>query len=594
MILVPLALSAWGCGSSGKGGEAEVAPDALAEAAPEAIEAAEESTPAPECKDSRVLKSFVAGAWVEHDCWVAERGLCQDGACVQPWAYGSPQWPTCAEETRGTTETLAQKAAFYDELATRLHLHPLLKWAMGVTLKPGVSEDDATWQDVAQWHSGENDGLWSGLYLASQAFRYAALPVEERAPVLATIKTLVEGEVTRMAITGVPGIFTRQFIPPGIDGIACPSDPAEYIPDIEKDDNPWVQIREDGCVWVVDRDTLQWKGTDHCGLAAYAGWCFKDNVSQDEYAGHMLALAALYKLVDDPQVHAAATDMITQVAVHLMEHNLTLVDWDGRVTEHGKFYVTSFADTPGFLVAEVLGFLRMGITASGRQDLIDFLDNCVMQKTSMGKCLPWPLEKGTPYQDLLDQQLHYLGVGPGCGANYNNFSMVMTYFVDLLWFERDLETLELAWEAFDTQLMRFDSPRALIHQGNAWFNFMWAAMKKLGPGSDGPDLGAVNSAICSLKQYPARKHQVTRDPGAKYPHFCDGRFDKDPTDDEHLDSKTELPVPVADRCVKNFLWWGDPYDRDGCSENLSDVSQPGDYLLAYWMGRYFGFIPADL
>ena len=545
------------------------------------------------CADDGVtVETCTAGAWAGRDCLATEGRLCDPavGTCVDRWRFGSPVFGTCDDETRGTAETLAAKAAYFDTLATRLHLHPQLGWTMGVTLKPGTVEAEATYDDVAAWWSGENDGLWSGLYLASQAFRYA---VTREAEVLATIKTLLAGEVTRMAVTGVPGIFTRQFIPPDVPGIACPTDDAAYVTDVEKDDNKWVQIRDDGCVWVIPNETMQWTKTEHCGLDAYKGWCFLDNVSQDEYAGHMLALAALYKLVDDPDVQATTKDLIGQVAVHLMEHDLTLIDWDGRVTEHGKFYVTSFADTPGFLAAEVIGFLRMGIEATGRQDLADFLTGCVLQQTGRGKCLPWPLEKGTSYADSLAQQMHYLGVGPGCKANYNNFSMVMTYFVDLLWFERDAQVLEKAWAAFDTQLVRYDSPRALIHQKNAWFDVMWAAMKKLGPGSDGPAYDAVNDAACSLKQYPASKHHVARDPAALYPHYCDGRFDK-VDDDVHEDSKTELPVPVAERCVRNFLWWGDPYDRDACTEDVTAVEQPGDYLLAYWMGRYFGFFPADL
>jgi len=545
------------------------------------------------CRDDGVtLATCTAGAWIESSCLADQGRLCDPAvnACVLRWLYGSPTFGTCDGETRGTPETLAEKAAHYDAIATRLHLHPQLKWIMNVTLKPGATEATATWEDVQQWHSGENDGLWSGLYFASQAFRYAVTRSPEA---LATLKLLLEGELTRMRITGVPGIFTRQFIPPNVPGIACPTDDAAYVTDVEKDDNKWVQIRDDGCVWVIPNETGVWTKSDHCGLDAYKGWCFLDNVSQDEYAGHMLALAALVKLVDDPDVQATAKQMIEEVAVHLMEHDLVLIDWDGRVTEHGKFYLTSFADTPGFLAAEVLGFLRMGIEVTGRQDLTLFLEGCILQKTGMGKCLPWPLENGKSYADALKDQMHYLGVGPGCKANFNNFAMVMTYFVDLLWFERDADVLEKAWKAFDQQLVRFDSPRALIHQKNAWYDVMWAAMKKLGPGSDGPALDAVDDAICSLKQFPASKHQQAHDSASLYPHFCDGRFDK-VDDDVHEDSKTELPVPVADRCVRTFLWWADPFDRDTCGEDLSSIEQPGDYLLAYWMGRYFGFIPEAL
>lgn len=546
------------------------------------------------CRDDGVtLATCTAGAWHETSCLATEGRLCDPAvnACVLRWRYGSPVFGACEGETRGTPETLAEKAAHYDAIATRLHLHPDLKWVMNVTLKPEATEATATWADVQQWHSGENDGLWSGLYFTSQAFRYA---VTREPAVLATLKLLLAGEVDRMRITGVPGIFTRQLIPPGVPGLACPADDAAYVADVEKDDNRWVKIGDEGCVWYIPSDPgATWTKSDHCGLDAYKGWCFLDNVSQDEYAGHMMALAALYRLVDDPEVQATVKQMIEDVAVHMMEHDLTLVDWDGRVTEHGKFYLTSFADTPGFLAAEVIAFLRMGIEVSGRQDLVDFLEGCVLQQSQMGKCLSWPTEQGKSYADSLGLQLHYMGVGPGCKANYNNFAMVMTYFFDLFWFERDPAVLEKAWDAFDTQLVRYDSPRALIGQQNAWFNVIWAAMKKLGPGSDGPAYDAIDAAVCSLKQFPASKHQQAHDSAALYPHFCDGRFDK-VDDDVHDDSKTEFPVPVADRCVRTFLWWADPFDRDTCGDDPRSLDQPGDYLLAYWMGRYFGFLPADL
>ena len=61
----------------------------------------------------------------------------------------------------------------FTRAATRLHLHPELGWMMPVVLREGASVSTATWRDVAQWDSGENDGLFSALYMASQAYRYA-------------------------------------------------------------------------------------------------------------------------------------------------------------------------------------------------------------------------------------------------------------------------------------------------------------------------------------------------------------------------------------------------------------------------------------
>ena len=213
--------------------------------------------------------------------------LCEQDACVDPWRYGSPTWGTCPDEPLATADSLGEKAVRYDELAARLHIHPELDWIANVTIAPGVSEGDATWEDVERWWTGENDGLWSALYLTSQAFRYAVTRSEES---LANVRQLLDGMATRMAVTGVPGLFTRQYIPPGVPGISCPQDDENYVVDVEKDDNQWVRVGDDGCVWVVDPDSREWQRSDHCGLDAFADWCWLDNVSVDEYSGHMFAL----------------------------------------------------------------------------------------------------------------------------------------------------------------------------------------------------------------------------------------------------------------------------------------------------------------
>jgi len=558
------------------------------------------------CSDDALVALACTGGQVLKTRCMEEQGrLCEEGRCVDPWAYGSPVFGTCPDADHATPQTLREKAAFYDAIATRLHLHPDLQWIMSVTLKKVETEcpegalppcyeapdpDTATWQDVAQWHSGENDGLWSALYLTSQAFRYAVTRSEEA---LDTIRTLLQGEVTRMRITGVPGLFTRQFIPPGIPGISCP-DPvtnrAAYVTDAEKDDNRWVQVREDGCVWVIDRTTDEWTKTPagvpapHCGLEPYAGWCWLDNVSQDEYAGHMLALGAIWKLVDDPGVRATVADLLTQVARHLKEHDLFFVDWDGRQTEHGKLHALSLADTPGFLSAMSMAYLLLGAEASGDPSLRAYYDECLVQVGGT-QCEGWPYPDEDPYPDYLSWMLLY--VGPeGCLSNYNNFSMVFSSLQLLIWFETRPWLREAAQRAFDEHFMREEGqPRALIVQKNPWFNYGWGAFKHLGPGSDGPAFQAVEEGTCSLRQFPARKVQVARDTESRYPPYCKQR---------NGDMAAQEVIPVHERCVSTFEWWGDPYDRETCRDDPWTVKMPADFLLPYWMGRYFGFLPEDL
>lgn len=571
-----------------------------------------ETGKAPECNGAEVkcsedgykVMECHSGLWFEtNNCVATMGGLCEvstDGLsaqCVEPWKWGSPTWDKCEENPAATTESLGIKATYYDEIAGRLHINPQLKWLAGVTLPKGevactgdqvapcyaptVSEAEATWEDVATWHTGENDGLWSALYLASQAYRYAATKDSEA---LEIIRTLMEGEKWRMEITGVPGLFTRQYIPAGVDGIACPTDLESYIPDVEKDDNRWLKIASDGCIQTVDGNTMEWVKHDVCVPVKYADWCLLDNVSQDEYAGHMFALGAVWRLVDDKQIKTSAANMLGQIGNHLMVNWMRFKDWDGRDTEHGKMNVYSFANAPGFLAVHSLDFMLMAATASGRKDLRDFYDKCLLQ--SEGKiCEGWPWDGEPAYDSELDNLVLYVG-SEGCKANYNNFSMVFAAIHHLAWFADDIALKEKVQAAWANHFMNEgDQPRAIEKQKNPWFNFGYAAMKRLD--ADNPHAyDLVSDGICSLREFRTSQAAHFGDSASAYPGYCESRFDGQ--------FQAEFPVPVGERCASTFEWWGDPYSRETCGEAPWNVDVPTGYLLPYWMGRYYGFITADM
>lgn len=556
----------------------------------------------PRCSDDGyVLYGCADGAPVTISCMRDEGRVCEDGACVDPWRFGAPAFGTCPSDPHATVESLAEKASYYDDIALRLHVHPELGFALNVVLRgrevacgagesppcfdpsePAVPERDATLADVERFASGENDGLWSALYLTSQAYRYAVTGSSEA---LETIRLLLAAEERRMRITGVPGIFTRQLIPPGIDGVACPTEDREYTTDAEKDDNRWVQVRDDGCVWVVDRETSAWTKSDHCGLEAYAGSCWLDNVSKDEYSGHMLALVAVFRLVDVPEVRSSAARMLEQVADHLVQNNLTLVDWDGRVTEHGRFSPIALDDFPGFNAAMALAYVGAGAAASGREDLREFYRRCLLQRDGGAECLGFADPE--PFTAFLSAPGMYVG-SEGCGSNYNNISMHLLTLHTLLWIERDPPVRELVQASLDTDVMRKEGePRVIIGQKNALFDFIWAAGKRLGPGDEeGPAFAAVEDGICQLRQFRASQSvpTIVVDPVRHAP-YCKNRFDRD---------VSRYPRETWERCPSTFVWWGDPYSLSECTENRRDIRQPSGYLLPYWMGRYYGFIGPEL
>lgn len=507
------------------------------------------------------------------DCAQKSGKLCEDHACVDPWKFGSPMWSRCESSIRATPESLAEKAAIYDARVTSLHMHPQMPWVVDVVLKPGTNPEMATAADVAAWWSGENDGLFSGLVFAAEAYRWGATQDPDA---FAALLRFMDGEEKRMRITGVYGLFARQIIPPNVEGLACPTDLAEYTPAPDKRGNRWVRIGGDGCAQIVDAGTTAFTSTTHCGLDEFVGWCFKDNPSQDEYVGHALALNALARVFYDrgEQLTQAEQDLWSrmvelrnQIHRHLADHDNVFVDWDGRPTQWGKLYPGAPGDTRGYLA--VVG---LGVQATGVFDpTLDYS--------------PPFWETRREWVSELDEIDQWSGTD-GCEANWNNLAMLTAGFYETIQWPRALADASPYREAFAESLAHPDrTTRGLLAQHNAWWEILWAIAKPLGPGTDGPAFAAIEDAVCQLKQFPRSNHQVAKNTAALAPNVCTDRLGN---------SLAAQPFEIADRCAATFAYWGNPYERSQCDDWHELVRQPGGYLLPYWMGRYFGLIAADL
>ena len=550
---------------------------------------------APECSGEEVtcssdgteLRVCASGKWQVTRCMADLQQLCEVDRCVDPWSYGSPSWSRCDADPQGTGESLADKASYYETLARELHVHPQLGWMLGVVLpcdgsdcsQPGVAEASASWQDVAQWQSGENDGLWSSLYLTAEAYRYAATGDQDA---LDMIALLLEGQRKRMAITGVAGLYTRQLIPPGIPGLACPDDLDRYIADVEKDDNQWVRVGDDGCVQTVDPDTMQFVSSSHCGLDEFAGWCWLDNVSQDEYSGHMLAHAAVARLVDDPAIQEKNAALLKQIGEHFMQHGLELWDWDDRRTEHGKLWPTELLS--GFQAAMSLAFVKAAAYGSGDADIQRFYEACLLMRGDPdGPCIEGYGAAETPYPELVQPASIFIG----CQTNFNNIAMHMLSLHALLLLEQEPELRATYQQALSEDMFHpAGEERPLADQNNAFYDFVFAADKALGPESDGPAHDAVNNGVCMLRQFPASEHlRAVTCPADSCVAVCEDRMGN---------PMTAYARPMAERCLGTFVWWGSPYSVGDCAEDLRNVKPPADYLLPYWMGRYYGFIDPSM
>ncbi|MBK7580300.1 MAG: hypothetical protein IPI67_08865 [Myxococcales bacterium] len=88
-----------------------------------------------------------------------------------------------------------------------------------------------------------------------------------------------------------------------------------------------------------------------------------------------------------------------------------------------------------------------------------------------------------------------------------------------------------------------------------------------------------------LRQFPAHKLPVASScPATSCVEVCKDRSGEPMTD---------YPRPVAERCLARFVWWGSPYGTGACDADPRKVWSPADYLVTYWMGRYYGFIEPE-
>ncbi|MCC6807553.1 MAG: hypothetical protein IT381_09020 [Deltaproteobacteria bacterium] len=483
-------------------------------------------------------------------------------------------WPKCEGVVPGT---LAARAEVADWAAVALNQLPAdHPWTMiyDVTLAApapnGVSDAPPAVED---YQSSDNSGLFSSLYLASQAFRYATT---HEAAALANVQRVLRGLELYMRVTGVPGLFTREVRDSVTPGFLCPDDPDAYFWPPERNRNAWVKIGEDGCgtIW----DGVAWQTIDACPGAEFAGLCWKRNTSRDEYSGDMFALAVVAKLVDDPLVQATVKTLARAAGDHLIAHAYAISDADGLPTRYGHTFAFSFAHFPGFLAMQALAWTETAMRVGASDEIAAYYDACLLQKKGKKSCIDQPIERDSPMSYKEHMQTLPIALG-SCLTNYDNVSMAALAYFESMFLEPDA-AVRAETRALVEKGLRTDQGHDVREELNAFLNVIAAAA---GERHDGAAETMVRDAACALAAMPAMRTQrsVANDDVAE---IC--------VSPRH-GSIGATVRPIERRCENLFVWWRNPRARDHCDADARVVMQPTGYLLPYWMGRYFRFFAAD-
>ncbi len=522
-----------------------------------------------------------------------------------PFSIPQEDWSTCPDMDYLDGRTLAEKAAYYDWIVPALHQVPRdtaghEAWSRVFTIHceadvPVTIVPDSQLPSCSHRLS-ENNGLWTSLYVASQAYRYA---VTGEAEALEQLRRTLNGTYQQLLITGKPGLYARDFRDPTLPQQYCIEDEEPYVsaaddngryaryvpPDDHMVGNSFVRIDTDGCfeTW----DTTQgggaggWvKDSEHCTDPVYAGYCWQRNASKDEYAGHMFAAGIVARLVDDSEVRGMAVDILGQVGRHLVEHDFWINDYDGRNTRFGSAHAMSLDESPGSNALMALAWIKEAAVATGDLELAAVYDDCLLQRGGEAPCIDQPFEIPRDYRVYLEN----MGLALGCKSNYDTISIAVLNYFNLIWYEDD-QALRAHYRArFRENTKGPDSAgRDLWDEADPFKNLILVSTMEAGQHDPGEAATLIGDAICTLKRFHTDNLRRERD-CSNYDEWC--------VSPRH-GSLAEHPIPIEERCRNIFEWWGDPNEREVCSEDLRIAEPPAAYLLPYWMGRYYGFISAE-
>merc|ERR1712137_258276 len=180
--------------------------------------------------------------------------------------------------------TLQHKSAHYQATVPR-HFQYGLTMQLSLSTFGVISSATPT--------NGDNDGLWTSMYLASQCFRYAATKDPQAKQ---SAWEAFKGLSLLNYVTGIKGLPARS----AYHGLTPPTG-----------------------------------GTWH-NSSTMPGWIWKGDTSSDEIVGHLMVYPLFHDLVcENDQERALPRDILTNITHYIVENDFYLIDITGKPTTWG-------------------------------------------------------------------------------------------------------------------------------------------------------------------------------------------------------------------------------------------------------------------
>ncbi len=266
--------------------------------------------------------------------------------------------------------TLEEKAAHYDELAVKYFTRNEGYQVDRILRKYG--DLDSGWLP-----NSDNDGLFTGLYCASQCFRYAVTGDEAAK---ATAKRAVEAMIKLTEVTGKPGFTARA---------------TRYT-----DDEYFGQGNREEWHVCEDNPECEWLG----------------ETSSDEMTGHYFAYGIYYDLVADKKEKKKIAEVVKKITDHIIENNFHLCDVDGIPTTWANWEPELLNNDDrwyferGTNSLEILSFLKTTYHVTGDEKYNKVFDMLVQKHHYAMNCMQYKCEDA--HIAHIDDQLDFTNIYP--------------------------------------------------------------------------------------------------------------------------------------------------------------------------------------
>ena len=427
--------------------------------------------------------------------------------------------------------TLEEKADHYDEMAVKYFTRNEGYQVCRELKKYG--DLDSGWLP-----NSDNDGLFTGLYCASQCFRYKVTG-DERAKENA--RRAVEAMIKLTEITGKPGFTARA---------------TRY----SHEENFGTENREEWH-YVEGNPDMEWLG----------------ETSSDEMTGHYFAYGIYFDLVADENEKKKIAEVVKTITDHIIENNFHLCDVDGVPTTWANWEPDLLNNDDrwyyerGTNSLEILSFLKTTYHVTGEEKYNDVYNMLITKHHYAMNCMQYKVEDH--HLAHIDDQLDFTNIYPLIVYTDDNshkeiFKMGLTHHFDYERVER--------------------SPMFNIIYGALTDNYCDIE-------NAAKSLSEMNLDLIRWPVYNSHRKDIVWDysteemgcpPQLKYPVEYSARVLVHYDGNQLVcDSGAEEFININSKTVNRTSTLPGTAGANGMK-----AMQPYIYLLPYWMGRYYGIL----